>query len=119
MIMGDQQQSPTLDVRTLRLHGLGVLIGAPITLALVIALWLFLGAQLLKEPSSPVIGIARFILAPFAFLALIGAPICFIAAVVQLISGKRIGMVEHFFQKEAPENESATSQQRGTNGDKR
>jgi hypothetical protein len=118
MTTEDHNQAQTADVGTLRLHGIGVAIGAPITLVAVIALWLFLGAHSLKNPNDWIISIARFIAAPFAFFTIIGAPICFIAALIQIITGKRIGMVEMFYQKEDGKKETTSPNIGGTNSNK-
>jgi hypothetical protein len=109
MTTSDQQQSPTPNVRTLRLHALCVLIGAPITPAFFIAVWLFLGAESLKEPSNLGIDFARFIIAACVFSTVIGAPIYFVAGLIQLFTGRRIGIVESYFQKKGSQQQTTTS----------
>lgn len=118
MTTSNQKQAPITDARTFRLHGMGVMIVAPVTLVAVIAFWLLLGAQSLKDADSQIIAIARFIVAPFAFFTLIGAPIYFIAGAIQLITGKRISMVEALYEKKSGKQEITTSKREETNANK-
>jgi len=89
-----------------RLHALGAMLLAPLTIAL---LWLTFGLLVLCMPSYPytvlytILYIAVFILYLSYILAAIALAVLFIAGAIQLVTGKRLGLVESLYERRSKE----------------